>query len=105
MFFPQVPDPTYVNEWCQTIDTNDPDNLIDLWENKNVAGVLDKWTNGKGDGWLQALVEHALPNVGDSQTGGCGVIGGQCSPPLDCADMVEKGMGAHYWILKAVEGK
>lgn len=105
----QVPDPTYVAEWCQTIDTSDPDKLIALWENKNVAGVLDLWTRQKapngGDGWLEALIEHAAPTIGNSGIGGCGVIGGECAPQLSCSDMVSQGMGAHYWILQAVIGK
>lgn len=99
-----VPDPTYVNEWCQTIDTDDPDNLIDMWENKNVSIVMDHWTHGKGDDWLKDFVAHALPNKGDVGYGGCGVIGGSCDFGLNCEEMVEQAMGAEYWILKAVEG-
>lgn len=99
-----IPDPTYVDEWCQTIDTDDPENLIELWENKNVSAVMDSYTHGQGDDWLQNLVEHALPNKGDVGNGGCGVIGGSCSLGLDCASMVEDNLAAEYWILKAVEG-
>lgn len=99
-----VPDPTYVNEWCQTIDTDDPNELVDMWENKNVSIVMDHWTHGKGDDWLKDFVAHALPNKGDVGYGGCGVIGGTCDFNLDCEEMVEQAMGAEYWILKAVEG-
>lgn len=102
----QVPSPTYVDEWCEVIDVGNPDELIDMWENKNVSAVLDSWTHENPDDWLQKLVEYALKNEGDVGYGGCGVIGGSCSLGLDCKKMVsENGVGAEYWILKAVEGK
>lgn len=101
----QVPNPTYVPEWCQNIDTDDPDALIELWESKNVSGVLHHYTKGKEEEWLKNLAMDVLPDRGSVGHGGCGTIGGSCDFNLDCQSMVEQGKSAEYWILKAVEGK
>jgi len=93
-----------VDGWCENLDANDPDELIRRWEDKGVAIFMDAYTNGRGDGWLERLVDHALPGSGDAGHDGCGVIGGSCRMGLNCQSMAGKLMGPEYWILKAIEG-
>ena len=35
---------------------------------------------------------------------GCGIIGGQCNPPIDCTSMVENSKPAAYYVLAALKG-
>ena len=93
-----------VDGWCENLDANDPDDLIRRWEDKGVGIFMDAYTNGKGDGWLERLVDHALRRSGDAGHDGCGVIGGSCHMGLDCEAMAGRLMGPEYWILKAIEG-
>lgn len=99
-----VPNPTYHAEWCETINKDDPDKLIDFWENKNITHVLDSYTRGKEDDWWINLIGSALKDKGNVKYTGCGVVGSQdCDLNLDCDEFVDRGMGAEYWIMSAVE--
>lgn len=68
--------------------------------------MLDSYTKGKEDGWLEALVRKAVPVKGNIDSRGCGVLDNTCTlvTAEDCPKMVEKGMAAEYWILSAVQG-
>lgn len=102
-----MPDPTYRAEWCQTLDKDDPDKLVDLWENKNITHVLDSYTKGKEDDWWFNLIQHALKDKGNVLYDGCGVFGSHnCNfDALDCDEFADRGMGAEYWILTAMAGE
>lgn len=89
--------------WCDNLDMDDPDEMIRRWEDKGVAIVMDFYTNGQGDGWLERLVNYALPGKGDPGSDGCGVIGGTCDMGLECPVMAAQLLGAEYWVLRAVE--
>lgn len=44
----------------------------------------------------------ADPKIGVSGLGGCGVIGSQCQPNIDCEDWVSRGFGTHYWVCSSL---
>lgn len=71
----------YSYRWCPTIDQNNLDQLVDIWENKNVSMVLDSYTRGQENGWLQSMIEKALPLSGNFNIGSCGI------PKADSCDI------------------
>lgn len=46
----------------------------------------------------------ADPTIGNNGLGGCGVIGSQCNPNIECEDWASRGFGTHYWAIQSLVG-
>src|SRR5262245_61585051 len=65
-----------VDYWCNTIDTTDPDSLIDLWETKGVGTWMGIWTQPSSnteelgpDDWPLKIFKAIYPNAGNPDWG------------------------------------
>lgn len=59
---------------------------------------------GKNDNWPKNIFTVADPNVGQTDLGGCGVIGSQFKPIIDCEDWASRGYGGHHRTIQALTG-
>ena len=67
----------------------------------NFAGLVGENPN---DNWAANIIEVADPTIGNEGLGGCGVIGSQCAPQIDCEDWASRGYEGHYWAIQALIG-
>lgn len=70
----------------------------------SVGGSIGDWLSrqaeffveegmGPNDGWADNIMLAAQPDIGNNGLSGCGVIGSQCDPQIDCVDWASRGFG------------
>lgn len=74
----------------------------------SIGAWLSEWAEYVGenpnDQWADNIFTVVDPNIGNNGLGGCGVIGSQCNPNIDCEDWASRGYGGHYWAIQALVG-
>lgn len=69
-----------------------------------LANFAELVGDNPNDDWAANIIQVADPTIGNDGLGGCGVIGSQCAPQIDCEDWASRGYGGHYWAIQALIG-